>query len=208
MHSKAPAQSQSLQLDERREQLVTFVESAVRSMPPGHPSALLMVARSPDSPVARAVLALSDTLGALRLGGKLVFACSEAMASGDVWQLSFDRAFAHEVRLAPDPRMLGAHEQLVIGDHALWYGDNMRRDPLKRDAYQSFESDVGTVIRARATFGRLWQSAVPLYGHGAGQAAPVTAGHEALVPEASRPLDVLPADVVATLTEWRPAIKH
>jgi hypothetical protein len=54
----------------------------------------------------------------------------------------------------------------------------------------------------------LWQSAVPLYGHGAGQAAPVTAGHEALVPEASRPLDVLPADVVATLTEWRPAIKH
>ena len=46
-----------------------------------------------------------------------------------------------EVRWAANPRFLDAHEQLVVGDTASWTGDCMRRDPEKRDAFQSFNPD-------------------------------------------------------------------
>lgn len=213
MQSKAPARGSAPQLDERKQQLVTFVETAIRSVAPGRQDAVLMIARSPDSPVARAVLSISDLIGRQGLGGRLVFACSEAVSAGDVWQLSFDKSFAHEARLLPDPRVLGAHEQLIVGDTALWWGDNMRRDPSKRDAFQAMEADVASIAQARRTFARLWQSATPLYGHGGGTvaAAPKVEGAPAVGVECSANAstgDVVAADVVATLAAWQPAIKH
>jgi hypothetical protein len=63
------------------------------------------------------------------------------------------------VRIANNPRLLDAHEQLIVGD-AIWYGDSMRRDPMKRDAFEcTVVHDLEAVRRARAAFDNLWHSA-------------------------------------------------
>lgn len=224
MHSKTPARSVDLQPEERLRQLEAFVSSAVESIGQDREDAILLVARSPESPIARAVFSLSGALARRGLGGRIVFACSEAMAAGDVWQLSFDGNFNHETRLLPDPRALGAHEQLIIGDSALWFGDSMRRDPTKRDAFQSFTQgdDAAT---ARRTFARLWQTSLPLYGHAAGEMSPAAGAGTATATIATdlratrasdgdttetrrdAPAPVNP-DIAATLAGWQPPIKH
>ena len=58
-----------------------------------------------------------------------------------------------EIRWAKNPRMLDAHEQLVIGPNSTWMGDCMRRDPTKRDAFQSFNVDCPEAA-GRRLFGR------------------------------------------------------
>lgn len=204
MHSKPPARSQSLEPDARQQQLEAFVDAALARQANVRPDTVLLLARSPESPAAKAVLALSQSLAARGHGGRLVFACSHAMTAGDVWQLSFDAGFAHETRLLPDPRVLGAHEQLIVGDAAVWYGDSMRRDPAKRDAFQSFVDDPAGAIAARRVFARLWLTATPLYGH-AGKAAVAL---PAVAPSGTLPAEIASAEVAATLATWQPSTRH
>ena len=49
------------------------------------------------------------------------------------------------------------HEQLVLGPAASWVGDCMRRDPMKRDAYECYAADCSkTAGWARTSFDRFW----------------------------------------------------
>jgi hypothetical protein len=163
---------------------------------------LLLVARTPASAACRAVFANSQALADRGVHARIVLA---AGAAGDHWQLDFAPGFAHEIRIAADPRVLDAHEQLVVGAQCLWFGDSMRRDPDKRDAYAQFTADDRPGVRcARLTFGRLWAAARPLYRRerhatAAAMHAPATG------PDAAA---VLAQEVLATLEAWQPPSRH
>lgn len=131
---------------------------------------IYVLARAVESPVLAAALALSQELAAVRAP---LFAIIGAPGP-DEEELDLLRAkaaapFDLTVRIARHPRLADAHEQLVLGDSATWYGDSLRRDPWKRDAFESFTArDSAKARTARLAFYRLWQVAEPLdLGHGA-----------------------------------------
>jgi hypothetical protein len=118
------------------------------------PRIVLVVARSAQSPVLQALHTVVRDGVIPGIEARIVVVDEEAGAvAGDAGELACD------VRIANNPRLLDAHEQLIVGD-ATWYGDSMRRDPMKRDAFECFvTNDLAAARRARATFDRLWQSA-------------------------------------------------
>src|SRR4029078_6580082 len=62
-----------------------------------------------------------------------------------------------ECRLARDPRLLAAHEQLTLTPNLTWGGDCMRRGPGKRDALERFAANCAqTGAHAIRSFESLW----------------------------------------------------
>ena len=97
----------------------------------------LLIARSPESPV---VVALRDHASSLAKSGiriRAIFSDVEP-GQGAVTVAAAPFALPSECRIARDPRLLAAHEQLVLAPDRSWVGDSMRREPSKRDAYESF----------------------------------------------------------------------
>jgi len=140
----------------------------------GGARACLLLARSPDSPVAR-VVAEYAACKRLQLPVRAILTTLETSAQVSGQHMALLPQFAVEIRLARDPRLLEAHEQLVLGVRASWTGDAMRRDPLKRDAYEAYSpDDRAKALRAIASFERLWRVAAPPAGDavGAGTGAP------------------------------------
>lgn len=133
-----------------------------------YPRTVLVVARSAQSPVLRALHTVVRDGVIPGIEARIVVADEDAGAvAGDAGEL------ACVVRIANNPRLLDAHEQLVVGD-ATWYGDSMRRDPMKRDAFECFvANDLLATRRARAMFDTLWQSAALL------RASDADVGHRA-----------------------------
>ena len=99
--------------------------------------AFTLVARAPDSPVAQAVLAMSAEIAAANIAIRVVFFETEPM-SEDVVQASLLDVSGVELRMLTDLRFAAAHEQLVLGREQVWIGDCMRRDPMKRDAFEMY----------------------------------------------------------------------
>jgi hypothetical protein len=118
------------------------------------PRTVLVVARSAKSPVLQALHSVVRDGIIPGIDARIVIADDDAgPVAGDRGELACD------VRIANNPRLLDAHEQLIVGD-ATWYGDSMRRDPMKRDAFECFvANDLVAARRARATFDNLWHSA-------------------------------------------------
>ena len=124
-------------------------------------SQILIVARSLDSPVVKAISALTEEIAAVSLSVRLILAQVDREPQPEDWGRSV--AFAHELRWAKHPRLIEAHEQLVLGARACWTGDTMRRDPATCDAYESFVEDAPELAAAaRLTFERLWSDGDPL----------------------------------------------
>jgi hypothetical protein len=120
----------------------------------------LLIARSPDSPVAQALRAHSGRLAATGIRVRAIF--SEVEPAGAA-ALAAPFALPGECRIARDPRLLAAHEQLVLAPDCAWIGDCMRREPSKRDAYERFAANCAeTAVLATRSFERLWRVAVPL----------------------------------------------
>ena len=118
---------------------------------------LLIVARSLESPVIKAVTALSDEIAAAQVSVRLILAQVDREPHGADW------AFGHEIRWARHPRLIEAHEQMVIDAQTCWIGDCMRRDPTKCDAYESFVEGCGEAAGcATVSFERLWHASQPL----------------------------------------------
>ena len=116
----------------------------------------LLVARSVDSPVAQALCVHAGRLSVSGIRVKVIF--SEA----DNAPLPAPFALPSECRLARDPRLLAAHEQLVLSPTHAWTGDCMRRDPAKRDALERFAPNCAeTAAMAARSFDKLWKAAVP-----------------------------------------------
>ena len=204
MQANVPPSNDPHQPDDRQQRLEDFIANALDGTPGQRLDDVLIVARSPASAVARALFTLSAKLAARASGARIVFASSPAMAAGETWQMSFDQGFAHEIRIVANPRFLAAHEQLVIGEAAVWYGDSMRRDPDKRDAFASWSHDAAESLRARQTFTRLWRGAEPLYAHH----LDVGADGSQTQQQGAMASQVLAAETIDALKTWGPINRH
>ena len=133
----------------------------------------LLLARSPQSPVAQALRANAQSLAAANVSVRVIFCEIEpaaAEAAGKPFGLS------GETRIARDSRLLAAHEQLVLAPDRAWIGDCMRREPTKRDTYERFAANAPeAATMATRSFERLWSSAAPLRSHP--QVPPALAPH-------------------------------
>lgn len=122
----------------------------------------LMIARSLDSPVARAVLSVSARVAEAGIPLKFLLLMEDSVAR-DLDGFGEDHLSRIDARLLSDSRLLDAHEFLVLGPNTVWVGDCMRRDPAKRDAYEFYSDAAVDASRSAArSFDRLWRIASPL----------------------------------------------
>jgi hypothetical protein len=182
------------------QKLRAFIEAALQG-PTATQEPMLLVARSATSIVTRTIFGLSDRLASRQVSCRMIFTC------GADTQLAGTQhpSFGHEIRLISDLRILDGHEQLVIGPGSIWFGDCMRRDPAKRDGYESYtHGDTAAAKSARHTFDKLWRLATRLH------ACNMAAGELAKLPDADRvPMEDLPGlDLQGTLDAWRPQTRH
>jgi hypothetical protein len=125
---------------------------------------LLLVARSASSPVAKAIASLARE-GVLCLPVRAVFLLDKPDGSDESLCRAADLhlPLPLSVRIARDQRLSDAHEQLVLGPASSWFGDCMRRDPMKRDAYECFAAScTETAAWARISFERIWATSKPV----------------------------------------------
>ena len=208
MRLKSPLRNETTEREEREQQLRDFIKSNLDSLSEG-PDALLLFARAPDSLVARIVFELSEALAARKLGARFVFAGAAAATSGDAWRLNFDPAFSHEIRILRDPRYLDGHEQLVLGRCSVWFGDSMRREPDKRDAFIHYVGSCErTATRTRATFHRVWAAASPIFANGPVSLPAVQPEPAREAPALSGSATALPPGGLETLEAWQVSTRH
>jgi hypothetical protein len=121
----------------------------------------LLIARSPESPVAQALRAHADRMESLGIRVRAIF--SEIDQSNPVDQTA-PFGVPSECRLARDPRLLAAHEQLSLSPAVTWVGDCMRREPGKRDALERYAGSCAqTGAHASRSFEMLWKATAPVY---------------------------------------------
>lgn len=151
--------------EEKEHKLQAFLAHHIANLRPGgdvaHYPHLLLIARSLESPVVKAMTALGDDIAAAGLGARLILAHVDRDPLPEDWGRAIP--FTHDIRWARHPRLVEAHEQLVLGPQTCWIGDCMRRDPAKCDAYESFVEGCGEAAGcATVSFERLWHASQPL----------------------------------------------
>ncbi len=222
MRAKTPPFRPFETLEEREARLKTFIQHAISARPTARDDAILLVARSPESAVVRVILDLSSELAASGMGARIVLAGGAVAREDETWSLSFSGNFIHEIRLTSSPRILDGHEQIIVGDRAVWFGDCMRRDPSKRDAFSSFAAEAPDLAsQGRFAFGQLWQRASSIYRNAGVAAVVVTASSASsgafsgiarpeyddasMVDCATSPIGPMTAE---TLAAWEPSTRH
>jgi hypothetical protein len=125
-------------------------------------SEVTLIARSPASPVFRAVAEYAGRIQRNGLAFRVVLSAFDTPADCADWRVAGEAPIGLAgLRHARNPRLADAHEQLVIGTDVCWLGDCMRRDPLKRDAFETYATFPGTHVDvARLSFERLWLACV------------------------------------------------
>jgi hypothetical protein len=135
----------------------------------------LLIARSPESPVAQALRGHAVRMASMGIRVRAIF--SEVDQANPVDMIA-PFAMPSECRLARDPRLLAAHEQLTLSATCTWVGDCMRREPGKRDALERYAPDCAqTGAHASRSFESLWRATTPLI------AVPAIAAALAQMPE-------------------------
>lgn len=154
-----------VRLEDKEAKLKTFIRTVVKQSTSSVPSdqVVLLIARSVESPVARAVAALVRE-GTITVPVKSILALvPRENADAGIGDTLSALVGASSARVVRDVRLFDAHEQLVLGPASSWIGDCMRRDPTKRDAYECFAADCSkTAGWARTSFERLWAVCEPL----------------------------------------------
>jgi hypothetical protein len=162
MRFQAPLRVSVTRHGDKEQKLKDFILQSI-SQAPARTSGdqltnLLVVARSLDSPIVKAITALMSDIASAGLGVRLILAQLDQETLPEGW-LSDGRTvlFDHEIRWARRPRLIEAHEQLVLGPQTCWIGDTMRRDPAKCDTFESFVEGCGEAAGcAIVSFERLW----------------------------------------------------
>jgi hypothetical protein len=148
-----------VRLEDKEEKLKSFIRavidhSAANAVP--QEEVVLLIVRSVDSPVAKAVAALVRE-GIITAPVRTLLAIVPRDDSPTAAETLATLIGTQGGRMVRDVRLFDAHEQLVLGPAASWIGDCMRRDPMKRDAYECFAADCSrTAGWARTSFERLW----------------------------------------------------
>lgn len=158
-----------VRLEDKETKLKAFVRtvienSAARSGAESGNHPIMLIARSIESPSAKAIAALVRE-GVITSPVRTILALlprSDADAEEAAAAIAA-LAGSNGGRIIRDVRLYDAHEQIVLGSVSSWIGDCMRRDPMKRDAYECFAADCSkTAGWARISFERLWQSCEPM----------------------------------------------
>jgi hypothetical protein len=204
--------------EERENSLKAFIRNSLDETATSRADGISLLARSPSSPVMTALLAISDELAQRRVGVAVVLAGGTIAAENETWNLTFSTDFVHEIRLTSNPRVLDGHEQLIVGNRSIWYGDCMRRDPLKRDAFSlSLPNNEDAVRAARFAFSALWQRAQSIYRNAALSSVVVASSEVAgstLAAVPAGPMETLRhlsgngSSIADTLAAWLPSTRH
>jgi hypothetical protein len=183
----------------KEDKLKDFIASHLASLSAtnAQPTTWLLIARSAHSPVVKALTALAPEIAKAQVTVRAILALLENGA-GDT-QSETMMPCTTACRVARNPRLLEAHEQLVLGPNTCWIGDSMRREPDKRDAYECYASDHTTTAHwSTVSFHRLWQvsdAIVPRH-------AEVTV--EAVVEDVAAPADMPNANDLPPVAEVAP----
>lgn len=154
MRCKTDTPSVEASRDERVARISSFIAERLGSQADGPAAGICLIARSLQSPVAKAV-AMTTAESGVTVPVKALLASVDRKALdglGTSW----------EIRVVRTPRLLDAHEQLTVGDGS-WHGDALRRDPDRRDAFEQFHGQAGEAQAwAETSFQRLWAMAEPV----------------------------------------------
>ena len=168
MNRKIASYIDIVRLEDKETKLKAFIRTVVeqaasRDNPEAESNILLLIARSVDSPVAKAVASLVRE-GAIAAPLRTILALMPRDDSDAAAVATFTAlAGGHGGQLIRDIRLFDAHEQIVLGPAASWVGDCMRRDPMKRDAYECYAPDCAkTAGWARTSHERLWSVCEPM----------------------------------------------
>ncbi len=158
MQVKSPHHAQVVKCMEKAEKLTSFIVAQIDRIrsPEGDvpPHRILVVALSAESPVVSALKSSAEQRDLSRASIRIVLADIEPSSGLQ----AVSGLPACTLKWANNPRLLDAHEQLVVGESACWTGDCMRRDPRKRDAFETYLGDCREGARWAATsFERLWR---------------------------------------------------
>lgn len=165
MSSETPSLLHGLSVAEKISKLAVFIAEdidarCVHSLRASG-GCYLLIARSPDSPVAQAMRKHVDTLMTAGIRVRAIFSEVENCNGG---HLEAPFSMPSECRVIRDQRLLAAHEQLVLSASRAWIGDCMRRDPAKRDAFERFAAGCPqTGAHAMRSFESLWRATAPLF---------------------------------------------
>ena len=137
--------------------LITNVNSATR-----HAAGVTVVARTPDSPVARAAALFAADMAKAGIALRVIMLEIDLGSEDHTAAAGILDCASAEIRILGDIRFAAAHEQLTLSGDRVWIGDCMRRDPAKRDAFELYHSGDATAARhAEASFAKLWAAAKP-----------------------------------------------
>jgi len=165
MRLRPPLRVSVTRHEEKEQKLQEFIFQHLAGAQHGgdasHATHLLIIARSLESPLVKAVAGLTNEITAAGLSARIILAQVDREPLPEEWGRAI--TFSHEIRWAKHPRLIEAHEQLVLGPETCWIGDCMRRDPAKCDAYESYVEDCGEAAGCAAvSFERLWLASQPL----------------------------------------------
>jgi hypothetical protein len=165
MRLRPPLRVSVTRHEEKEQKLQEFIFQHLAGAQHGgdasHATHLLIIARSLESPLVKAVAGLTNEITAAGLSARMILAQVDREPLPEEWGRAI--TFSHEIRWAKHPRLIEAHEQLVLGPETCWIGDCMRRDPAKCDAYESYVEGCGEAAGCAAvSFERLWLASQPL----------------------------------------------
>jgi len=165
MRLRPPLRVSVTRHEEKEQKLQEFIFQHLAGAQHGgdasHATHLLIIARSLESPLVKAVAGLTNEITAAGLSARIILAQVDREPLPEEWGRAI--TFSHEIRWAKHPRLIEAHEQLVLGPETCWIGDCMRRDPAKCDAYESYVEGCGEAAGCAAvSFERLWLASQPL----------------------------------------------
>ncbi|MFA5949126.1 MAG: hypothetical protein WC807_02455 [Hyphomicrobium sp.] len=185
MRLSAFARMHVVQKEEKESKLKDFIgrDIAARKAAGGtaQPVVYRLLALSAESPAAKAIAQFAEEAESLGITIQAIFfrkgtATGQPGASDPVIPAS-------ACRYVSDKRLLDAHEQLVLGDATTWLGDCMRREPSKRDAFESYsETCEATARRAIRAFEHFWITAKPASLSAANRRSATAIGQEVLDP--------------------------
>jgi hypothetical protein len=161
MRFSYPLRMSVIKRGDKEQKLAAFVATYFSQAP--NAQDILLIARSIDSPVVKAIAAAAPQVAAAGCSVRIILAQADREALPESWTIGGTVPVDCELRWARNRRLLEAHEQLVMGSDFCWTGDSMRRDPAKCDAYETFvEGDRLVATSSRVSFERLWAASEPL----------------------------------------------
>ncbi len=139
----------------KEDKLKEFISAHLATMTASEPTTWSLIARSSHSPVVKALNALAPEIAKAQVTVRAILAMLDNGAVDA--QAETMMLCSTECRVAGNPRLLEAHEQLVLSATTCWIGDSMRREPDKRDAYECYAADHALTAKwSMTSFARLW----------------------------------------------------